>query len=160
MTGRRAVDLSPITRSIVVRAPRQRAFDVFTTGCNEWWPREHHLGDAELEAAVMEPREGGRWYERTVDGRECDWGEVLAWEPPERVLLSWDINARWQADKTSRTEVEVRFIVEDPETTRVELEHRGFDRLGGEGGAMRGAVGSGEGWGLGLKAFAEVAEAD
>jgi uncharacterized protein YndB with AHSA1/START domain len=155
-----AIDLSAITRSIVVNAPQQRCFETFTTGVDAWWPREHHLGESDLDRAMLEPREGGRWYERSVDGSECDWGVVLAWEPPERVVLSWDISPEWRYDPTSRTEVEVRFHAEGPSTTRVELEHRGFERLGEEGGEqMRSAVGSDEGWGTGLQAFAKVAEA-
>jgi uncharacterized protein YndB with AHSA1/START domain len=107
----------------------------------------------------MEPREGGRWYERSADGGECDWGRVLAWEPPHRVVLSWEISADWQPDPSIDTQVEVRFHAEDERTTRVELEHRGLEAFGARADEMRGIFDSGGGWPGLLERFAGAAVA-
>ena len=142
--------------SIVVEAPIERAFSVFTDGFGTFKPREHNLLSVPIAETVFEPRVGGHVYDRGVDGSECRWARVLAFEPPNRVLLSWDISPRWQIetdpDKTS--EVEVRFISETPERTRVELEHRHLERHGEGWEAMRDAVGSADGWGVGMRRFA------
>jgi uncharacterized protein YndB with AHSA1/START domain len=145
-----------VRSSVVVDAPIDRAFTVFTEDIASWWPPEHHILEAELAEMVFEPREGGNVYDRGVDGSECRWARVLAYEPPTRVVISWDINLQWQIetdlDKTS--EVEVRFFSESPERTRVELEHRNIDRHGEGWEGMHAAVGSPDGWGIGLKRFA------
>jgi uncharacterized protein YndB with AHSA1/START domain len=149
-----------VRSSIVVDAPVERAFRVFTADIGSWWPPAHHLLEGELAEMVFEPREGGHVYDRAVDGAECRWARVLAYEPPHRVVFSWDISLQWQIetnpDKTS--EVEVRFIPEGPARTRVELEHRGLERHGEGWEGMRDAVGSPDGWALGLSAFAERLE--
>ncbi len=142
--------------SIVVDASIERAFSVFTEDMGSWWPPEHHLLEAELAELVFEPREGGHVYDRGVDGSECRWARVLAFEPPHRVVISWDISARWQieTDPEKTSEVEVRFLSEGPDRTRVELEHRNLERHGEGWEQMRDAVGSPDGWAAGLRAFA------
>jgi uncharacterized protein YndB with AHSA1/START domain len=142
--------------SVMVDAPQERAFSVFTDGIDSWWPREHTIGEAELKEMVLEPKLGGRAYGIGVDGSESDWGRVLAYDPPERIVVSWDITLTWKHEtniaKTS--EFEVRFIPEGPDRTRVELEHRHLERHGEGWEAMRDAVGSPNGWQGGLALFA------
>jgi uncharacterized protein YndB with AHSA1/START domain len=146
-----------IRHSIVVEAPVERAFSVFTDGFGRFKPREHNLLDAPLAETVFEPHVGGHIYDRAVDGSECRWARVLVYEPPNRVVFSWDISPRWQLepdpDKTS--EVEVRFVAEGPERTRVELEHRHLDRHGEGWESERDGVGGDDGWPLYLERFAE-----
>ena len=146
-----------VRTSIVVEAPIERAFSVFTEDIGSWWDPDHHILDAELAEMVFEPREGGHVYDRGVDGSECRWSRVLAYEPPNRVVISWDINTQWQleTDPERTSDVEVRFVAEGVDRTRVELEHRNLDRHGDGWEQMRDAVGSPEGWPDGLKAFAE-----
>jgi uncharacterized protein YndB with AHSA1/START domain len=132
--------------TVTVECTQQHAFDVFTSGFNTWWNRAHHIGTADLDAAIMEPRKGGRWYERGVDGSECEWGRVLEFDPPERLLLCWQLTAQFQYDPDFETEVEVRFVAETPTRTRVELEHRNLDRFGLEAEQMKATFGSEGGW--------------
>ena len=150
-----------VRTSIVVETPIERAFSLFTDGIGTWWDPDHHLLEGELAEMVFEPRAGGHVYDRGIDGSECRWARVLAYEPPNRVVISWDINTRWQLetdlDKTS--EVEVRFLAEAPDRTRVELEHRHLDRHGRGWEGMRDAVAAPEGWGAGLRLFAAAARA-
>ena len=141
---------------IVVAAPLERAFRVFTEQFDRIKPREHNMLGVAIAETVFEPRVGGHVYDRGVDGSECRWARVLAYEPPHRVVISWDISPRWQIetdlDKTS--EVEVRFIPEAPNRTRVELEHRNLDRHGAGWESMRQGVESENGWPLYLERFA------
>jgi uncharacterized protein YndB with AHSA1/START domain len=143
--------------SIVVEAPIERAFSVFTDDFGSFKPPDHNLLDVEIAETVFESHVGGNIYDRGVDGSECRWARVLAYEPPNRVVFSWDISAQWQIetdlDKTS--EVEVRFIAESPDRTRVELEHRNLDRHGEGWEAERDGVGGDQGWPLYLNRFAE-----
>jgi len=144
-----------VRKSVVVDTSRAHAFDVFTTQFDSWWPRGHHIGKAELLAAVIEPKVGGRWFERGVDGSECDWGTVLTYEPPSRIVLSWQLNGQWEFDPDSAhaSEVEVRFIAESGSRTRVELEHRHIERaIHAE--QLRGGVDSAQGWAGLLEMFA------
>ncbi|HSD74453.1 MAG TPA: SRPBCC family protein, partial [Steroidobacteraceae bacterium] len=134
-----------------------RAFEVFTAGFARWWPRSHSISSVPQKEAVIEPRVGGRWFERGEDGSECDWGKVLVWEPPARVVLGWQLNADFKFDPNVTTEVEVRFIAEGANLTRVELEHRHLERFGDQGEILRQKVGSPEGWGKLLQAFATFA---
>ena len=147
-----------VHHEIVVNAPIERAFSVFTEDFGSFKPAEHNLLSVEIAETVFEPRAGGRLYDRGVDGSECNWARVLAYEPPDRVVISWDINPEWQIetelDKTS--EVEVRFIAETPERTRVELEHRNLDRHLEGWEAVREGVDSEGGWPLYLQRFAEL----
>jgi uncharacterized protein YndB with AHSA1/START domain len=123
-----------------------------------WWPPDHHILDGELAEMVFEPRVGGHVYDVGVDGNECRWARVLAYDPPERIAFSWDINLQWgvESDPEKTSEVEVRFIAETPGRTRVELEHRHLDRHGSGWEGMSQAVGSPEGWDSGLHCFASV----
>jgi uncharacterized protein YndB with AHSA1/START domain len=145
--------------SIVVEAPIERAFRVFTEDFGSFKPPEHNLLADDIAETVFEPFVGGHLYDRGVDGSECRWARVLAYEPPHRVVFSWDINPGWQieTDHEKTSEVEVRFTAEGPDATYVELEHRNLDRHGEGWEGMRDAVGSPGGWNL--ERFAEVAAA-
>jgi uncharacterized protein YndB with AHSA1/START domain len=147
--------------SIVVEAPIESAFSVFTDGFGGFKPREHNLLQVDIAETVFETHVGGNIYDRGVDGSECRWARVLAFEPPNRVVFSWDISPQWQIetdlDKTS--EVEVRFIAEAPDRTRVELEHRNLDRHGAGWESERDGVGGDQGWPLYLERFAELVNA-
>ena len=147
-----------VRHEIVVEAPIERAFKVFTEDFGAFKPREHNMLSVDIAETVFEPREGGHIIDRGVDGSECRWARVLAKEPPNRVVFSWDISPRWQiesdAEKTS--EVEVRFTPETPERTRVELEHRHLDRHGDGWEGVRAGVDSGDGWPLYLQRYADV----
>lgn len=149
-----------VRSSIVVGAPIERAFDVFTNDMESWWDPDHHLIEGELAEMVVELQVGGHIYDRGTDGSECHWARVLAYDPPNRFVFSWDINTRWELetdiDRTS--EVEVRFVAEAPDRTRVELEHRNLERHGEGWEKMRAAVGSPDGWPAGLRAFAARVE--
>ena len=146
-----------VRTSIVVGAPVERAFSVFTDDIGSWWPPEHHILQGALARMVFEPRAGGHVYDVGEDGSECRWARVLVYEPPHRVVFSWDINLQWQveADPARSSEIEVRFFPEDDRRTRVELEHRHLDRHGDGWGSMRDAVSAPDGWGLGLRRFAD-----
>jgi uncharacterized protein YndB with AHSA1/START domain len=146
-----------VRESIIVDAPAERAFSVFTDGIGSWWPKEHHILDDDLAEMVFEPRVGGHIYDRGTDGSECRWARVLAYDPPERVVFSWDISLAWEIepDPAKTSEIEVRFIPEGADRTRVELEHRHIDRHGDGWEKMRDAVGSPNGWRIGMEAFAE-----
>jgi uncharacterized protein YndB with AHSA1/START domain len=143
---------------IVVEAPVERAFRVFTEDFSQIKPREHNVLDVEIAETVFEPRAGGHLFDRGVDGSEFHWARVLAYEPPDRVVFSWDIGPRWQLepDPEKTSEVEVRFIAETPERTRVELEHRNLDRHGEGWPAMRDAVDGDGGWPLYLRRYAAL----
>jgi uncharacterized protein YndB with AHSA1/START domain len=147
-----------VRTQIIVEAPIERAFRVFTEGFGSFKPPEHNLLGVEIAETVFEPRVGGHIYDRGVDGSECHWARVLAFEPPNRVVFSWDISPQWQIEtnleKTSV--VEVRFTSEAPERTRVELEHRNLDRHGEGWEASREGVGGDQGWPLYLQRFAEL----
>jgi uncharacterized protein YndB with AHSA1/START domain len=147
-----------VRTQIVVDAPITRAFSVFTEQFDRIKPREHNMLAVEIAETVFEPRESGRIYDRGVDGSECHWARVLAYEPPNRVVFSWDISPQWQieTDHAKTSEVEVRFISETPERTRVELEHRNLDRHGEGWESERDGVGSEGGWPLYLQRFAEL----
>jgi uncharacterized protein YndB with AHSA1/START domain len=147
--------------SIVVEAPIERAFSVFTDGFGTFKPPEHNMLQVDIAETVFETHAGGNIYDRGVDGSECRWARVLAFEPPSRVVFSWDISPQWQIetdlDKTS--EVEVRFIAEAPDRTRVELEHRNLDRHGPGWEAARDGVAADQGWPLYLDRFAQQVNA-
>ena len=151
------VSETAVRTSTTVEAPIERAFSVFTEGIGTWWDPAKHLLEADLAEMVFEPRAGGHVYDVGVDGSESRWARVLAYEPPERLLISWDINTSWQIerDHSKTSEVEVRFTPEGQDRTLVELEHRNIDRHGEGWERMRDAVGSQGGWDL--RRFAEVA---
>jgi uncharacterized protein YndB with AHSA1/START domain len=143
-----------------VAMPIEKAFAFFTESFGAWWPADYHIGQADMADAILEPREGGRWYERGTDGSECDWGRVLAWEPPSRLLVTWQINGQWQFDPDPEhaSEIEVRFSADGPDQTTVALQHRHLDRLVG-GQAMYDGIGQGGGWTAVMERFAKAAEA-
>jgi uncharacterized protein YndB with AHSA1/START domain len=151
-------DPNSVRKVITVNAPQTVAWRVFTAGMSNWWPLAHYkIGRANAVAAVVEPFVGGRWYEKGDDGSTCDWGKVLAWEPTSRLLLTWDINADWKHDPELGTELEIRFIIEGENRTRVELEHRRLDRYGARRDEMRTVFDKSGDWGRLLARFAEVA---
>jgi uncharacterized protein YndB with AHSA1/START domain len=152
----RTIMPSPVRKSVRVAAPPDRAFEVFTAGIGRWWPKTHHIGASDLDTLVIEPRAGGRWYERGVDGVECEVGKVLVWEPPARLVLGWQLTPDWKYDPDLITEVEVRFIAEGS-ATRVELEHRNLERLGDRAEALRQQIDSPDGWSGLLQLFAQSA---
>ncbi|HZH03318.1 MAG TPA: SRPBCC family protein [Myxococcaceae bacterium] len=151
------VDPNSVRKVIQVQAPQATAWRVFTEKIGAWWPLAHYkIGKTPAVDAVIEPRVGGRWYERGDDGSTCDWGCVLAWEPHARLVLSWDINADWQYEPTLKTEIEVHFIAESPGSTRVELEHRRLDRYGPRREEMRRIFDTEGDWGRVLAMFASA----
>ena len=145
-----------VRTSIVVDAPLERAFRVFTEDIGSWWDPDHHILETELAEMVFERCAGGHVIDRGTDGSECRWARVLAYEPPHRVVFSWDINLQWklETDPERASEVEVRFVPEHGDRTRVELEHRELHRHGAGWESMRDAVGSPDGWGGALRRFA------
>ena len=153
-----ATATTTVRTSIVVEAPIERAFRVFTEDFGRFKPREHNLLGVEIAETVFEPRVGGHLYDRGVDGSECRWARVLAYEPPERVVFSWDISPQWQVetDLEKTSEVEVRFVAETPRRTRVELEHRHLERHGAGWEGVREGVGGEDGWPRYLRAYAEL----
>jgi uncharacterized protein YndB with AHSA1/START domain len=157
----RGIDLNSVRKVVSVKAPPQIAWRVFTEKMGTWWPLANYkIGKANAVDAVIEPRLGGRWYERGDDGSTCDWGHVLAWEPPSRLVLSWEISADWQPDPTLKTEIEVRFIADGKEATRVELEHRRLDLYGARRDEMRTIFDTTGDWGRLLAGFARAAAAE
>jgi len=150
--------VTTVRHSVVVEAPVDKAFKVFTDDFGRFKPPEHNMLGLEIAETVFEARVGGYLYDRGVDGRECRWARVLAYEPPTRVVLSWDISPYWQIetdpDKTS--EFEVRFIAETTGRTRVELEHRNLDRHGDGWEGVREGVDGDQGWPFYLQRYAEL----
>jgi uncharacterized protein YndB with AHSA1/START domain len=151
-------EATSIRHEIVVEAPIERAFSVFTKGFGSFKPPEHNMLGVDIAETVFELSEGGHVYDRGVDGSECRWARVLAYDPPNRVVISWDISPQWQieTDLEKTSEVDVRFIAEAPERTRVELEHRNIDRHGDGWEAVREGVDGDAGWPLYLHRFADV----
>jgi uncharacterized protein YndB with AHSA1/START domain len=143
---------------VVVEAPIEQAFAVFTGRFGDFKPAEHNLLGAPIAETVFEPRVGGHIYDRAVDGSECRWARVLVFEPPERVVFSWDISPQWQieVDPDNTSEVEVRFVAETAQRTRVELEHRNIDRHGPGWQAVGEGVGGDAGWPLYLDRYAAL----
>jgi uncharacterized protein YndB with AHSA1/START domain len=137
-----------VRQAIVVDAPIDRAFSVFTDGIGDWFPSEYNLLEVDIAERVFEPRVGGHVFDRGTDGSECHWARVLAYEPPDRVVFSWDISTQWQVetDPDRTSEVEVRFTAESPDRTRVELEHRNLDRHGDGWEGIRESVAGEGGW--------------
>ena len=151
-------ELTSVRSQVVVEAPIERAFRVFTEDSDRVKPREHNMLSVEIAETVFEPRVGGHVYDRGVDGSECRWARVLAYEPPHRLVFSWDISTEWQieTDPEKTSEVEVRFISEGPTRTRVELEHRNLDRPGDGWESERDGVTGEGGWPLYLRRYAEL----
>jgi uncharacterized protein YndB with AHSA1/START domain len=147
-----------VRTEIVVDAPIERAFRVFVEDFDRIKPREHNMLAVDIAETVFEPRVGGHIYDRGVDGSECRWARVLAYEPPDRVVFSWDISPYWQpeTDLEKTSEVEVRFTAETPERTRLELEHRNIDRHGDGWEGTRDGVAAPDGWPLYLQRYADL----
>ncbi|HVU02171.1 MAG TPA: SRPBCC family protein [Polyangiaceae bacterium] len=152
--------IEPVRKEVVVNVSAERAFRVFTEGVDGWWPRKHHIGTSPLKRTIIEPGVGGRWYSVCEDGTECDVGRVVLWEPPTKLLLSWQITAAWQYDPSFRTDVVVDFVALGPKSTRVTLEHRDLHRYGVAAEEIRGMVNQPGGWLLCLEEFARVAETE
>ena len=146
-----------VRKTIVVEAPIAHVFDVFTRDLDAWWPRDHHIGAGATFEAILECRPGGRWYERGDDGSECPWGRVLAFEPPHRLLLAWDIGADFRPDASIGSEVEVTFAPESAARTRVTLTHRHLERFGEKAQAMRAMFDSDNAWAQTLARFRDAA---
>ncbi len=149
------IGYAPVRKSIRVMAKPERAFQIFTASMHAWWSADHSLLGADRAAIILEPRRGGRWFERAVNGNECQWGQVLEWEPPHCVVLAWQLDGTWQYNANFITEVEVRFIADGADATRVELEHRNIERYGEQADATRALLDSAGGWTAGLERFAE-----
>ncbi len=149
-----------VKKSIPVKATVEHAFAVFTDGYDTWWPRTHHIGKSPMTRAIIEGRAGGRCCSEKADGSECDWGRVLVWEPPHRLVLAWQITHEWgyEPDLARSSEVDVWFTAQPDGLTRVDLEHRHFERHGAGGAAIRTAVDSPNGWGGILQLFAARVE--
>ena len=153
-----STDANSVRKVVSVQAPPAVAWRVFTEKMGTWWPLAHYkIGKANAVDAVIEPRIGGRWYERGDDGSTYDWGRVLSWEPHSGLVLSWDISADWQPDPALKTEIEVRFIPEGKNGTRVELEHRHLGRYGARRDEMRRIFDTEGDWGRLLEVFARTA---
>ena len=152
------MSIAPIVHEVLVKVPPARAFDLFVTHMEHWWPKGRTIGKNSHAAIVTEPCAGGRWYGRDVEGNENNWGKVLAWEPPSRLLLAWQINGDWKYDPDLITEVEVRFTPLEGGETRVELEHRNIERFGDKAERVRTAIDSEGGWSAIVKLYAEAAE--
>ena len=147
---------APIRKEIRVKAPPARAFELFTAGMSRWWLKTHTINPTKspIKDILVEPHAGGRWFERGEDGSECQWGKVLVWEPPQRLLLAWQISSEWRYDPAIETEVEIRFTA-DGSGTLVALEHRHLERLGAAAEAMAQAFNGG--WSSLLEQFATKA---
>jgi len=147
--------MTSIRKQLTVEAPLDRAFRVFTSNMGAWWPKQHHIGTTALKDCVIEPKVDGRWYEVGEDGAACEWGKVLAWDPPRRLVLAWQLNAEFKYDAKLITEVEVSFTALGPKQTRVDFEHRNLDRFGAAAERLGKAMG--EGWGQILQSFVDTA---
>jgi uncharacterized protein YndB with AHSA1/START domain len=145
-----------VKKSITVNASVEHAFAVFTEGYDTWWPRSHHIGKSPMEKAIIETRRGGRCYTTQVDGTQYDWGQILKWDPPHRLVIAWQITPEWgyEPDLAKSSEVEITFTPTADGGTRVDLEHRHFERMGPGGATMRVGVDSAGGWGSLLQLFA------
>jgi uncharacterized protein YndB with AHSA1/START domain len=155
----RTIQAAPVRKSLVVRADPAKAFSVFASSMGRWWPMSHSIGSSPIADVIVEPEVGGRWFERGEDGTECDWGKVLAWEPPARILLAWQLSADWQYDSDLVTEVEVTFTPIGANETRVVLEHRKLEAFGSRAENVRAALDSDGGWTGIVKLFGEAAAA-
>jgi uncharacterized protein YndB with AHSA1/START domain len=158
MSTHTRVPATTVRSSIVVEVPIEKAFRAFTDDFDRIKPREHNMLSVEIAESVFEPSVGGRVFDRGVDGSECQWARVLAYEPPHRVVISWDISPRWQieTDRDRTSEVEVRFSAESAQRTRVDVEHRYLDRHGDGWEGLREGLGGGDGWPIYLQRLANV----
>ncbi len=153
-------ETTAVQRTINVRAGVEHAFRVFTEGMDSWWPRTHHIGKSPMTKAVLQCCAGGRCYSEQTDGTECDWAQILVWEPPSRLVMAWQITHVWgyEPDLARASEVEIRFTPEADGSTRVDLEHRHFERMGDGWQGMQAAVGGDGGWNGILRLYQGAAE--
>jgi Activator of Hsp90 ATPase homolog 1-like protein len=149
--------IEAIRREVVVGVGQRRAFELFTADMTSWWPSAHHIGSAPIEQIVIEPRTGGRWYTRHTDGTETDTGFVTTWEPPARLVVTWQIGADWKYHTDLITTIEVRFEAEGESRTRVRLEHRDLEAFGADAPAMRKTFDEPGAWTATLRAYAAEA---
>ena len=152
-----------VRQSVTVKTNVERAFHVFTAEFDSWWPRSHHIGKSPMTKAIIEPFVGGRCYSEQEDGTECPWGRVTLWEPPTRFVFAWQVTHEWgfEPDLSKASEVEIRFLAHGDGSTRVDLEHRNFERHGAGWATLKTAVEAPNGW-TGLLALytARVEQAD
>lgn len=156
----KTITIAPVKKTVTVDVAQADAFDVFTNGIDRWWPKDHHIGETPVVKEIIEPKKGGRWYTVHEDGKEHITGHMIVWEPPKRIVFTWEINAQWKhdADQSVASEVEVLFIPETPTRTRVEVEHRKFERMTDEAGAKAMRDGVDGGWPGILDLFKKTAE--
>jgi uncharacterized protein YndB with AHSA1/START domain len=157
MTNTTPAQVPPVRKQVTVKAPRAHVFDVFINGIDRWWPRMHHIGKTPVTKFIIEACEGGRWYATHEDGTETNTGRVLVWNPPKRVVLSWQLKVDWSYDPDFMTEVEVTFEEQGQATTLVTLEHRDLERYGDGAEQLRKGIDSPDGWGMIMTRFAEEA---
>jgi uncharacterized protein YndB with AHSA1/START domain len=153
MSQTQTIKPAAIRKSFTVRAPRERAWNVFTAGFGKWWPKTHYIGDSPLTDAAIEPRAGGRWYGVHEDGVERLWGQVKVWEPPGRLVLDWQIDHQFGHDPDMHSDVEVIFTALGDAETRIDFEHRGLEAFGDSEAAVRTRTGMDSGWGTILESF-------
>lgn len=152
-------DSTMIHKEVIVNASQEKAFRIFTDGFDSWWPKTHHISKVEMEKAILEPKLGGRWYEKGVDGSECDWGKVIAWDPYSRFALTWQLTAEYQYDPNFETEIDVRFEPLGSSKTRITLEHKNLERYGDKQKQVMGSIGNEEGgWGGIMKLYAATVD--
>src|SRR5471032_2327537 len=149
------MSIEPITRSVTVKAPPAKAFDLFTSHMSEWWPKGKTPGKNPAVDLVIEPHVNGRWFERDAEGKETQWGDVVAWEPPSRLLLAWRLNTAWHYDPNLMTEVEITFAPSNAGGTVVTLQHRNLERFGADAEPHVAKISTG--WPTRLNDFAEFA---
>ena len=152
--------LEPVRKSITVRAGAERAFRFFTEGFDNWWPRTHHIGSSPAKRFVVECKAGGRCYTEQIDGTDCPWGTVIEWEPPRRFVMAWQVSPTWQYEPNlaNASEVEISFTALIDGSTRVDLEHRHFERHGAGGAAMRAMMDQPTAWVGVLELYCAAAE--
>ena len=155
----KTVEEAVVRKSIRVQSSIERAFSVFVEQMETWWPPDHHIGGKPFQSIIVEPRVGGRWYERDAEGRDCEWGTVRAWDPPRLVTFSWHLGPNWKfsADLAKASDVAIRFTSEGPSATLIELEHSGIERHGDGYEQMRVALDGPNAWSLTLTEFAKAA---
>jgi hypothetical protein len=144
--------IEPLRLSYVIRCSPEHAFDVWTTRVSTWWPKGHSASGNPATLVVLEPREGGRIFERTPDGTEIDWGRITCWSPPRQLGYLWHIGR----ERSDATDVELTFVDLGDGTTRLDIVHSGWDRLGAEAPVWREANTSG--WGALIPNFVGAAE--
>jgi uncharacterized protein YndB with AHSA1/START domain len=149
-----------VHKSVRVQGSVERAFSIFVEQMETWWPAEHHIGKQAFQCIIVEPRVGGRWYERDAQGSECNWGSVLAWEPPQRVTLGWHLGTEWKfdPDPAKASEVEIRFTAKNPSSTQVDLVHSKLERHGEGYEQLLAALRGPEAWSRVLADFARIAD--